>query len=118
MNKEQVINDATLIQEALYSPKHKYGLCNDCKYLKFKTTYYGKESAWCSEDYDGLSLRPSPVDPIKSCTTYYPKGQPTIWEMTQMAWVVEKRIRVKPGFHSGKEIEVTITKQEEKNEDI
>lgn len=117
MNRNQIINDASLIQEALYSPKNKYGLCNDCKFLKFRTTYYGKESAWCSEN-DFVSLAPSPVDPIRTCTNFYPKGQPSIWEMIPMAWVVERRIRIKPGFRSEKEIEVSITKQEEKNEDV
>ena len=112
----KIVDDANLLLEGFYSPKGKYGLCNKCKFLKFKQTQYGKESVWCTEDYDIVSLKPSPVDPIQDCSTFYPKGQPSIYEMTGMAWIINRSTKIKPGF--GSTINITIEKPKKSNNEI
>jgi len=65
--------------------KDKFGVCYDCQHLKAAITEYGKIHARCFE----LEVSLSSLDPIIHCSSYKKRGSMTLWEMKDIAVILE-----------------------------
>jgi hypothetical protein len=71
----------------------KFGVCNDCSSLKAATTQYGKTFAQCYE----FEMILNGTDPIVTCTKYDKRGSMKLWEMKDIAIILEPH-RKQAGF--------------------
>jgi hypothetical protein len=80
----------------------EFGLCKDCGHFIGILTKFDKKFVKCSEiTVYGLKL--DSLDPVKSCTCYYKRGQLDIHSMKDMATMIE--IRNDLGFQAGEKID-------------
>ena len=108
----RVRDEGDRIIEGRIKASSQYGLCYKCRYLKLVKTEFGKERAWCDEDWDGRFIRPNTLDPVQDCATYYPKGQLTLNEMMNMYWKID-RVQRQIGFGTTETYDVKIEKPKE-----
>jgi len=63
----------------------KYGLCNNCtKAMIYKTKYY-RTTGYCEKWEKYLNE----IDPVTECTNYSRRGEISLWDMKQMAIIIE-----------------------------
>jgi hypothetical protein len=77
------------------------GLCAKCNHVHIRKTSFGKIDARCGFDVslqNHMSIRPSLNDPIKECANFYPIGQPSLWDMSKIATLIESESNKKAGF--------------------
>lgn len=65
-------------------------LCNSCKHCT-KITGYGKEFKSCTALGEEIKF------PVQNCSKYLDKLSPSLWELEQMAFHIEKK-KDSPGF--------------------
>ena len=73
--------------------KDKFGICYNCQHLKAAVTEYNKIYAKCYE----LEIYLNSLDPVIDCSEYKKRGSMTLWEMKDIATVIEVGRR-KAGF--------------------
>jgi len=71
----------------------RFGICSDCTSLKACVSEYGRTFAQCYEFEMLLYGR----DPIVNCTKYEKKGEMKLWEMKEIAIILEPH-KKKAGF--------------------
>jgi hypothetical protein len=115
MKKRQIYDNGERIVEGRIKVGSEYGICSTCKFFRVKRTQYGRRVCWCGEDWETCRIPPNVIDPITECADYYPKGQPTLHEMMNMYWKVDK-VKRRIGFGND-DYDVTITNPNEKEEE-
>ena len=65
--------------------KDKFGICHDCVFLRGAESMYGRTIAICNE----FEMRLNGMDPIKNCTEYKKRGGMTLWDMKEMALILD-----------------------------
>lgn len=80
------------------SPIHKVSsedlkLCTKCRHLRAYRLQYGTENAFCVK----MEYKLIPSDPVTDCTEYDDRFQMTIWDMQQIAVIIETK-KEKIGF--------------------
>ena len=65
--------------------KDKFGVCTDCSHLRAAITRFNKTFAQCYE----FEINLNSVDPIVECTKYDQKGSMKLWEMKDIAIIIE-----------------------------
>lgn len=78
-----------------------FGLCSVCSCFFYQKTYFDHEKIFCEyyvADNQLLSLKPSRVDPIKSCSGFYPTGQMTLKDMASIAIILDPDKKDRIGF--------------------
>ena len=68
------------------------GLCKDCSNLRAIETQWGKVYALCDEF--GFKLRLRYDDPVHSCTRYSLSGQMSLWDMKEMAILLDPNKKI------------------------
>ena len=63
----------------------KFGVCSDCTHLRAAITKYNKTIAQCYE----FEILLNGVDPMVKCTKYDKKGSMKLWEMKDIAIIIE-----------------------------
>jgi len=81
-------------EKANKRPK-KYGICGMCLFFHYFITIYEKEHACCAK----LRIRLSTIDRIKDCIDFNDFSLPSIYEMTQIATILDPKKPDKIGFH-------------------
>ena len=66
-----------------------FGLCNDCNASVFRMTEFGKYDALCVTHH-AKCIR-SHVDKITICTNFSQKGVMSLWDMKEIAWLIEAK---------------------------
>ncbi len=61
------------------------GVCYDCEYFRLVETEFEILYTGCSE----LERRLDPAKPITYCSMYRQRGQPSLWDMKQIATIIE-----------------------------
>jgi hypothetical protein len=69
--------------------KEDFGICYDCKELRACRTRYGKVLAKCYE----FDITMNGTDPIMECSCYKRRGEMTLFEMKDMAIIIETNKR-------------------------
>jgi hypothetical protein len=78
-----------------------YGRCSKCKYFKVQFTKLHDEIAWCTAHSEVRGTRrPNKKDPIMSCSSYYERSHPELWEMERMATLIDVKVHRRAGFVS------------------
>lgn len=98
------------------TPKLGKSLCHTCKQAKIVRGQNCEERIICAAglfDTGALVGKGSGVVTMKvaECGKYHPMNMPWLWEMEEMAWIVEARRRGQSGFqpsHEGDEMSVRI----------
>jgi ssDNA-binding Zn-finger/Zn-ribbon topoisomerase 1 len=110
----RIYNEGERLIEGRIRASSKYGICAKCRHMQMKKTEFGKEFSWCVEDYDSNKhVRPNTVDPVKECSDFYPKGQPSLNEMVGMYWKID-RVQRQIGFGTNDNYDISIEKPKEK----
>lgn len=65
--------------------KEQFGMCHDCSFLLANITEYGNTIACCLKFKKYLSGK----DSVKYCTIYCKKNQMALWEMNQIAYIID-----------------------------
>ena len=73
---------------------NKLGLCATCKNLGYYKTRLMSEAFWCRK-FNGVRL--NTADPIETCTNYWHRGWVNIWDLKEMAIIIDP-VRRKVGF--------------------
>lgn len=85
-----------------------YGICSGCKSFRCIKREYGEEQVWCDEaDMIAdkvLLIRPSMQDKVTHCDMFYPRGQMSLMEMSQIATFIEVEKGRKAGFRFEEEV--------------
>ena len=68
------------------------GLCKDCSNLHALETKWGKMYAICDEF--GFKLRLRYDDPVCNCSRYSASGQMSLWDMKEMATILEPNKKI------------------------
>lgn len=63
----------------------KYGLCNTCTKVRICKTKYHRVMAYCEQWERHLNE----IDPVIECTNYKKRGQLSLFEMQNMAIIIE-----------------------------
>lgn len=63
----------------------KFGLCCDCSELRASISKFGSIFARCYEFDKNLNSS----DPIEKCSDYKKKGSMTLWDMKEIAYIIE-----------------------------
>ena len=74
----------------------KFGLCCDCKHLKAAITKYNKSYVQCYE----FEIFLNSIDPVETCNRYERRGSMTLWEMKDIATIIEP-FKKQAGFITG-----------------
>jgi hypothetical protein len=113
---KRIYNEGERLIEGRVRVSSKYGMCSKCRYMQLKRSEFGREFAWCVEDWDNnRHIRPNSIDPVRDCSDFYPKGQPTLNEMVSMYWKID-RIQRQIGFGTTETYEINVEKPKEKDE--
>lgn len=70
-----------------------FGICHDCMHFRCAETKYGNAFANCWE----FEVRLNASDPVTKCSQYKKRGEMTLIEMKDMAYIIEIEKR-KAGF--------------------
>lgn len=100
------------------TPLSGKGLCHTCKGASIVRGQNGEERIVCQlgafargGDYNGLvTFR------VAECGRFHPSNMPWLNEMEQMAWIIEARRRGQSGFKNPGELEVVVTKPNERKD--
>jgi len=68
----------------------KLGLCNDCAHLHAMETKWGKIYAMCTE----FEMKLRQDDEVCNCTRYSTAGQMSIWDMKEIAIILEPNRKI------------------------
>ena len=85
LNRLKVDSDCEAIGTFTVFSERDFGVCHDCKHLCAFKTQYGTTRGKCYE----FDMWIRGVDTIKHCTKYDKKGQMTILEMKDMAYLID-----------------------------
>ena len=64
--------------------KNKIGLCSDCSSLNYCRSEFGNIVASCAR----FKIRITGRNRIMECTDYYQRGQMSLYDMYQIAWII------------------------------
>lgn len=94
LSREMV--DDTHYKNEIPSAKTNYGICGSCTLIGLIKTAYAVKMARCNR----FKIPLSDADPVKECSEHSPVGQLSLYDMGQIAWIIEppKIIR---GFGNG-----------------
>lgn len=85
--------DGNLSSKKIFN-KELFGICYDCKKFRGAVTKYGNAYAWCWEFETKLNAS----DPVVKCSEYEKRGGLTLFEMKDMATLIEVDKKEKAGF--------------------
>jgi len=112
----RIYDEGERLIEGRIRASSKYGICSKCRHMQMKKSEFGKEFAWCVEDWDNNKhIRPNTVDPVIECSDFYPKGQPTLNEMMDMYWKIDK-VQRQIGFSTENNFEIKVEKPKEEED--
>lgn len=68
-----------------YAGGYRFGICSDCTSLEMANGDTGVLFAQCKYFERKLSQR----SPIRECTQFYKRGQLSLWDMKEIAWLID-----------------------------
>lgn len=80
---EEVANE---IESKVLVPK-SFGICSDCKQFEYQRSKFGKEYFRCN--IEGNRFFPSQIDPIEKCSCFTKRGLMDLFDMWNIATMVE-----------------------------
>lgn len=76
------------------------GICATCTSFVYQKTRLDSEKFRCSRYSDPHGLIPiNTCDPLKECSNYHKRGEMDIWDMKEMAILIDGAPKKVPGFN-------------------
>lgn len=97
------------------TPKTAPSLCERCQCGTHVRGQNFEELMWCNE------LRRDITFPVESCTSFVDRAESSLFDMKQIAWSVESRMRGKTGFaatEGGADVVITPPKRRDEERGI
>lgn len=97
----------------------EYGLCSRCDNFKIRKSKLYNEEVWC-DNYNSIkemTVKPSKMDPVVECSSFYPRGQLNLRSMLGIATIIDVEEKRVAGFAPTTERTVSIKPPDDSKED-
>lgn len=96
-----------------------FGLCSRCAHFSWRKTKFMDEEQWCDIEEDRFrNLVPNRVDPIVECSSFIPAGQMSLYEMGQIAYLIDVEDKKREiGFGKQEIVRKVSIREPEENDD-